>query len=167
MEFCKRLKTAEEIYQTQGEVNHPPPPKNKQSSERHQPAKLVQSKGSKQAANPSEEDANKNKTKNKDSPVCPLHGLGHDMNSCKAILEQAKAMNLTWSTACSGGVVRVRFQGAKKRPDEVEELNALVAKAVKAVLTTNKHKKPKASSDSGSEDDQEKFNFETFKIGEE
>ena len=76
-------------------------------------------------------------------------------------------MKLTFSTACGGGAGRVRFQGAKKRPAEGEELNALVANTEKEVLNTNKRKKAKASSDSGSEDEQENFNLETFKIGEE
>ena len=49
----------------------------------------------------------------KNSPVCPLNGLGHDMNSCKAILEQARAMKSNWSTARGSDAGRVRFQGAK------------------------------------------------------
>ena len=108
----------------------------------------MQSKGSNQALNPSEEDANKNKTKNKNSPVSPLHGPGHNMNLSKVMLVQAKAMKLTWSTTCGVGAVRVRFQGAKKRLDEDEELNYLVANVVKAVPNNNKLKKSKASSDS-------------------
>ena len=62
-------------------------------------------------------------------------------------------MKLTFSTACGGGAGRVRFQGAKKRPDEGKELNSLVANALKAVITKNKCKKSKALSVSGSEDD--------------
>ena len=89
------------------------------------------------------------------------------MNLCKVILSQAKAMKSTWSTACVSSAGRVRFQGAKKRLFECKELNALVAKAVKEVINTRKHLKAKTSSYSGSEDDQEQFNFETLKIGEE
>ena len=137
----------------------------KQSGERQQYAKAAHIKGSNQAMNPLEEDTNKNKYKEKNSPVYPLHGPGHDMNSYKVMLAQSKAMTFTWSTARSGSAGRVRFQGAKKRPAEVEELNSLVANAVKAVLTTNTCKKVKASSDSGSEDEQDHFNFENLKIG--
>ena len=97
----------------------------------------------------------------------PLHGPVHDMNFCKVMLAQAKAMKCTWLTACGSGAGRVRFQGAKKRLDEVKELNSLVANTVKAVLTTNTHKKAKALSESGSEDDKYHFNFESLKIGGE
>ena len=96
-----------------------------------------------------------------------MHGPGQYMNSRKVMLEQAKAMKSTWSIARGGGAGRVRFQGAKKRPSEGKELNYLVANAVKAVLTAKKHDKAKASSESGSEDDQEHFNFKTLKIGGE
>ena len=76
------------------------------------------------------------------------------MNLCKVMLAQAKFMKSTWSTACCGGAGRIRFQGAKKRPVEGGELNALVANLVKAVLTTNTLKLAKASSDSVSGDEQ-------------
>ena len=58
----------------------------------------------------------------------------HNMKLCKVILEQSKAMKLTWSTACSGGAGRVRFQGDKKRPDKGKDLNALVSNTVKEVI---------------------------------
>ena len=74
------------------------------------------------------------------------------MKLCKVMLAQAKCMNLTRSTANRAGTFHVRFQGAKKRPAKGEELNTLVANAVKAFLTTNKHKKSKVSSDYVSED---------------
>ena len=160
VKFCERLETAEELFQTQGEVNH----QNKNSSSPANATNLAQRKGSYEAANPSDEDANKNKNQKKKSPVCPLHGPGHDMNSCKVMLAQAKAMRSTWSTARRGGAGRVRFQGAKKRPYEDEELNALIDNAVKVVLTTKTFKKAKDSSDSVSEDYQEHFNFKTLKI---
>ena len=89
------------------------------------------------------------------------------MNLRKIMLAQAKPMKSTWLTARSGGAVRVRFQGAKKRPAEGKELNDLVVNALKQVLNTKKGLKAKASSDSGSEDKQKNFNFETLKIGEE
>ena len=63
-----------------------------------------------------------------------MHGPGHDMNSCKFMMAQAKAMKSTWSTTRGGGADRVRFQGAKKRPAEDEELNYPVSNAVKEVL---------------------------------
>ena len=74
-------------------------------------------------------------------------------------------MKLTWSTARGDGIGRVRFQGAKKRPDEGKYLNALVENAVKEVLKTKKLLKAKVSNESGSEDKQEHFNFETLNIG--
>ena len=88
------------------------------------------------------------------------------MNLCKVILAQSKAMKLNWSTACGGGAGCVRFHGAKKRPSEGKDLNALVVNALKAVLNRNKYLKAKASIDSSSEDEQENFNSENLKIGE-
>ena len=58
--------------------------------------------------------------------MCPLHDPGHDMEFCKVMLAQAKAMKSTWSTACGGGAGHVKFQGAKKLPTKGKELNALV-----------------------------------------
>ena len=55
----------------------------------------------------------------------------------------------------------------KKRPAKGEEPNDLVANAVKAFLKPNKQKRAKDSSDSGSEDEQEHYNFEIVKIGGE
>ena len=136
VDFCECLKTAEEIFQTKCEGNHQNK-KTKQPGERHQSNKSAQIRGSYQATNPSEEDAKKKKTKNKNSPVRPLHGPGHDMNSCKVMLAQAKSMKSTWSTVHGGGTGHVRFQGTKKRPAKGEALNALVANAVKSVLKKN------------------------------
>ena len=73
-----------------------------------------------------EEEANKKKTKKKNSPVCPLHGPGHYTNSCKVVLAQDKAMKSNSLTACGGGAGRVKFQGAKKRPAKGKYPNALV-----------------------------------------
>ena len=44
---------------------------------------------------------------------------------------QSKAMKLTWLTARGGVPGHVRFQGAKKRPAECEELNNIVTNLVK------------------------------------
>ena len=66
VEFCKRLEIAEEIIQTQDEVNHQNQKQNKQSGERHQSAKSAQIKGSYQAAKSPEEDAEK---KNKEEKI--------------------------------------------------------------------------------------------------
>ena len=92
-------------------------------------AKSAQRKGSNQAAKPLEEDANK-----KNLHLCPLNGPRHDMNLCKVMQEQSKAMKLTWSTDCGSGACYVRFQGAKKRPAKGQELNALLVNVVKEVL---------------------------------
>ena len=74
-------------------------------------------------------------------------------------------MKLTWSPACGGGSVRVRFQGDKKLPSKGEELNTLVINAVKEILKYNKCVKAKDEHDSGSEEEQENFNFEDLNIG--
>ena len=89
--------------------------KTKQSGEFHQSAKSAHRKEPNQAVKPSEEDANKKKTKNKKPPVCPLHGPGNEMNPCKVMLEQSKASESTWFTALDGGAGRVSFQGVKNR----------------------------------------------------
>ena len=60
-------------------------------------------------------------------------------------------MKSTWLTARGGSAGRVRFQSAKKRPNEDEELNALIDNAVKSATKPNERNKAKASSESGSE----------------
>ena len=63
-----------------------------------------------------------------------MHGPGHDMNSCKVVLEQSKSMKSNSSTARGGSTGRVKFQGTRKRPAKGEELNTLVSDAVKEVF---------------------------------
>ena len=72
----------------------------------------------------------------------------------------------TCSNARGDSAGRVRFQGAKKRLSKGKELNALVANLVKEVLATSKILKTMDSIESGSEEYQEHFNFETHKNGE-
>ena len=74
------------------------------------------------------------KIKQKNSPVCPLHVPEHDMNLCKVMLPQAKAMKLTWSTDRSGGAGRVRFQGNNNLPAKIKDMNSLVSNAVKEFI---------------------------------
>ena len=99
--------------------------------------------------------------------MCPLHGPGHNMNSCKVMLAQSKGMKSTWSTARCSGTGRVKFQGAKERPAKGNDLNALVVNTVKLVLKLNKRKRASSPCESGSEDEQEHYNFETLNIGGE
>ena len=49
----------------------------------------------------------------------------------------------------------MHFQGAKKRPDEVQDMNALVANALKEVLKSNKREKYTAAHESGLEEEPE------------
>ena len=95
-----------------------------------------------------------------------MHGPGHDMNFCKVMQAQYKSTKSTWLTTRGGGAGCMRFQGAKKRSAEIEDLNALVTNAVKEILKTNKPLKSKAANESSSEQEQENFNFEDLKIGE-
>ena len=88
------------------------------------------------------------------------------MTLCKIMMPQAKSMRSNWSNACAAVAVCVRFQVAKKHPDEGKDLNAIVANTLKAVLTTNKCLKANASIESRSKEEQEHFNFETLNIGE-
>ena len=88
------------------------------------------------------------------------------MNSCKVVLAQSRYMKLTWLTARGGGAGRLRFQVAKKRPVKGEDINSLVSKALKEDIKPNKRLKAKASNDSGLENKEKNFNFETLKIGE-
>ena len=67
-----------------------------------------------------------NKSKNKNSPVCPLHGPGHDIKSCKVMLVQAKNVKSTWLNARRGGAGRVMFQGTNKGLDEAKSLMLLL-----------------------------------------
>ena len=76
-------------------------------------------------------------------------------------------MKSTWLTAHGSGVGRLRLQGNKKCLYKGQELNDLVANAVKEVLKANKHEKYKAANDSGLEEEPDKFNVENFIIGEE
>ena len=64
----------------------------------------------------------------------PLHGPGNNINSCKFMLAQSKAIKSTCLTAHGGGAGRVTFHGAKNLPAEGKELNALVTNTVKKVL---------------------------------
>ena len=91
---------------------------------------------------------------NKNPPLCPMYGFGHNMNSCKIMQAQSKAMKSTWLTARGGGAGHVRFQGAKKRPAEGEDMNDLVTNAVKEVLKSKKRVKYNAEHKSGSEEEQ-------------
>ena len=61
----------------------------------------------------------------------PLHGPTHDINLCKVVQSEVKAMKLTWLTARGSGAGRVRFQGTKNCPTEGQELNDIVANTVK------------------------------------
>ena len=62
--------------------------------------------------------------------MCSIYGRGHDMNSCKVMMAQAKATKSIWSTARGGGADLVKFQCTKKRPSKAKELNDLVSNAV-------------------------------------
>ena len=61
----------------------------------------------------------------------PLHGPTHDINLCKVLLSEVKAMKLSWLTARGSGARRVRFQGTKNCPAKGQELNDIVANTVK------------------------------------
>ena len=87
------------------------------------------------------------------------------MKACKVIQAQSKAMKQTQFTSRGGGADHVRFQGTKKRPEEVQELNALVANAVSELLIHNKCVKAAAAHNSGSEDETENFNFKISTSG--
>ena len=122
----------------QGEGNH----QKKTSSllSATNPPSRRRSKGHTSPRTPWKRTLTKKKPRRKTHLFPPLNGTGNDMNSCKVMLAQAKAMKSTWLDACGGGAVRVRFKDAKKRPAEVEELNAIFSNAVKAVLTKNTRK---------------------------
>ena len=68
------------------------------------------------------------------SPVCPLHVPGHDMNLCNSMLAKAKYIKLNCSASRGSSAVPVRFQGAKKRPGEGKDLNSIVSNAVKEFI---------------------------------
>ena len=89
--------------------------------------------------------------------VCPLNGT-EKMSFCKVMQAQSKATKPTWSTDCGGRVGHVRFQDTNKRPSEGQELNVLVANAVKCVIN-KKHAKSTAAHDSSLEEDLENFSF--------
>ena len=95
----------------------------------------------------------------------PLHGPTHDINLCKVVQSEVKAMKLSWLTARGSGAGCVRFQGTMKRPAKGEELNALVTNALKEIIKSNRRLKYKAEKNSGSEEEQERFNFEDLNIG--
>ena len=61
----------------------------------------------------------------------------------------------------------MRFQGAKKRPAKVKELNYIVTITVEEVLKSNKRVKYKAEHDYVLKEYQENFNFENPNIGQE
>ena len=59
------------------------------------------------------------------------------------------------------------LQGAKKRPDKGQEVNALVDNVVKEVINKNKHANDMAVHDLVSEEDQENFDLLTLRVGKE
>ena len=61
---------------------------------------------------------------------------------------KSKAMKSNCTTAYCVRAGCARFHGAKKRPVEGEDLNALVTNAVKEIIKTNKRLNPKALNDS-------------------
>ena len=77
------------------------------------------------------------------------------MNSFNVMQTQARAMKLNWFTLHGSGSDSMHFQGAKKRSDEVQDMNALVANALKEVLKSNKREKYTAAHESGLEEEPE------------
>ena len=71
----------------------------------------------------------------------PLYGPGQNINLCKEMPAQAKAMKSTWLTASVVGAGNMRFHGTKKHLAKGEELNDLVTNAVKDILKPNKRVK--------------------------
>ena len=57
--------------------------------------------------------------------------------------EKSKSMRLTRPTSRGSRAYHIRLQGAKNRPDEGQEFNALVVRAVQEVLKQNKHENVK------------------------
>ena len=72
-------------------------------------------------------------------------------NFFKVMQEQTKAIMLTWSTTSGGRAGCVRFQVAKKRSADGEDLNELMTNVVKEVLKENKHTKDTATHNYGLE----------------
>ena len=94
VEFCERLETSEEIFQTQGEGNQ----QNKKTSilmNSTNPPSQIRANIHTRLLTPWKKMQTK-REKKKILPVCPIPVLGHDMNLCKVMLSQSKAMNSTW-----------------------------------------------------------------------
>ena len=104
---------------------------------------------------------------NKNLPVYPLYGPGHDMNLCKVIQAQSKAIKPTWSTASGGRAGHMRFQATNKYPSGVQDTNDLVANTVKEVLKAKKRAKATAAQDSRWEEDPGKINYKKLSTGRE
>ena len=66
---------------------------------------------------------------------------------------KSKAMKSIWLTYCGGVAGHLQFQGAKKRPAKVQEMNALVASVVSEVLKQKNRTKDTAAHNSVSEDE--------------
>ena len=167
VDFCERLEIAEEIYSEVGisrpGENHTLTKKAK-TGDRNPPAMSARQKGAYQPAHPAKAGANK-PNYNKTKPICPLHGPGHDANSCKVLQNQAKSMKNTYESNRGGGDY-VRRSGAHKRDARGEELNALVASAVAKALKTRKRSKgkPKEDADSDSNGSGELNQFEQLSL---
>ena len=100
----------------------------------------------------------KYKNKNNIKPNCPLRGPVNDINLCKFIQVQAKFMNYNCPYAPGGGG-SIKFTVAKKRLDNGEYLNMVVALAMAEAIKMNKNSKAKATGESKSWNDLEHLNF--------
>ena len=93
VDFYERLGNAEDIFHTQGVENYKNK-KTKQSGEHRQSSKLAHIKGLYQAANPSEEEANKNKTKKLTCVPSTCPWSRHELTKGHACTSQSHEVDL-------------------------------------------------------------------------
>ena len=61
------------------------------------------------------------------------------MNSCKVIQTHANSTKGKWLYGC-GGIIRVKYAGARKRLEDGEELNTIVTSYGEKSLKTSKNR---------------------------
>ena len=149
IEFCERLEFTELNYHEVRTDKHGARPNVGSKSDKFSDAKSQSSK----SQNVRSGDNKRKRGANAEDLYCPLHDThGHDLNSCKVMQSQAKKMRDAYKAANPDGK---SAKYTKKR----EEMNSLIAKAVKTALG---EQKKDASKSADNDVDMENFNYDMF-----
>ena len=151
IEFCKRLEFTELNYHEVRTDNGARPNVGSKSGNSFTDAKSQSNK----TQNVTSGTHKRKRGANSNDLYCPLHDThGHDLNSCKVMQSQAKKMREAWKTANPDG------KRGKYNPKR-EEMNSLIANAVKTALGNYQNKD--ATKSANDKVDMESFNYDMFR----